>query len=318
MGFGVGYRFDPHDYELIQSYLIPKIELGSSFDSHGFITDADVYAHEPQDLIAQARYNSGDDKFYFFADRTAKGGKRAKRTLTLDGERRGGTWKNRDRPIPVLDRQGHQVGTRRTLTYVRNGETTPTAWRIHEFTLEVKGGRNKNSSPSSSSVLGKRKGASGFLDHVVCRLHLKEDSSLDEEEKSAHHQQYHEEHHQPQYMEHPAPSCFYSYDAQQYHMQESSCSYSQFPPRDQHQTVVSDCPLQQNQMEVPQSTSTYVCPEQQQEQLDTQFTMQSALSYTEMLLSGSDFPDFAEEGFPELTEDGMKKMIATYSQCVAQ
>ncbi|KAJ8560638.1 hypothetical protein K7X08_022498 [Anisodus acutangulus] len=153
-----GFRFVPTDVELLQYYLLRKVN--GQFIYPGIIHEADVYERNPFHLPGM---DMEEETFtYFFTRRERKypNGSRADRS-TRDGR---GYWKitSKNNEISSTDNKVH-LGKKNTLVYfvkTPDGKDDKTAFIMHEFEL------NEKLFPSTSQ--GKQ-----FNDFVVCRVYYR-------------------------------------------------------------------------------------------------------------------------------------------------
>lgn len=206
LGLPLGVTFEPTDEELIEDYLLPK--LNGCYSDYGVVTDANVFELDPGHLKPLARYDPGDGNLYFFAPRTrsSPNGSRAKRTKDKRG------WVFTDRPQDVKNRDEQLIGQRRLFVYKIGGKNTP--WRLHEYRLH---GIYESLSSSTSSVKGKGKATVPlYLDLVLCRVWFKSDDKSKSQgynPVAAAAEQY------QQHFEEQQPSCFH-YQEDENHQSE--------------------------------------------------------------------------------------------------
>ncbi|KAL5840214.1 hypothetical protein ACOSQ4_012822 [Xanthoceras sorbifolium] len=155
--FPKGYRFCPHNGELIVHYLRKKV-LNQPLPPNK-IAQVNLYQHNPEVLAELFKNYKEDDAYYFFTprDRKYRNGDRPSRAAGC------GYWKATGASKEVRH-QGVKVGSRNALVFYRgkppNGAKTD--WIMHEFTVE-------------NSRLTKRNGANDMRldDWVLCKIYCK-------------------------------------------------------------------------------------------------------------------------------------------------
>ncbi|KAJ9174966.1 hypothetical protein P3X46_013558 [Hevea brasiliensis] len=130
----VGYRFAPHDDELILDYLLKKIKKLPL--PRNRIHEVDLYKYSPRKLTEIYKLNRArESEWYFFTAREKKypNGSRPNRSA---GD---GFWKptGTDKAIP---NNKNPVGFRKSLDYYsgKQGEGSKTDWKMHEYLLNPK------------------------------------------------------------------------------------------------------------------------------------------------------------------------------------
>ncbi|KAL6652254.1 hypothetical protein ACP70R_011179 [Stipagrostis hirtigluma subsp. patula] len=137
----VGFRFKPTDEELLEFYLLPKLQ-GKPTVRDDAIIEANVYECEPEVLINGKYKDRGENAWYFLSPRTRKypGGSRPSRR-TADGN---GRWKPSTGQSEAEAEQEQAVKTlgkgkisycENTLAYHRGPANSETKWLMHELTV---------------------------------------------------------------------------------------------------------------------------------------------------------------------------------------
>ncbi|XP_058006647.1 NAC transcription factor NAM-B2-like [Hevea brasiliensis] len=130
----VGYRFAPHDDELILDYLLKKIKKLPL--PRNRIHEVDLYKYSPRKLTEICKLNRArESEWYFFTSREKKypNGCRPNRSA---GD---GFWKptGTDNAIP---NNKNPVGFRKSLDYYsrKQAEGWKTDWKMHEYLVNPK------------------------------------------------------------------------------------------------------------------------------------------------------------------------------------
>ncbi|PHT68672.1 NAC transcription factor [Capsicum annuum] len=166
--FPPGYRFCPHDEELIIHYLKKKVM--NELLPHDKIKEVNLYKHSPQEL--SENYSMlGEREWYFFTPRNRKypNGDRPNRAAGT------GYWKatGADKPIK---HNNVKVGFRKALVFYEGKppKGDKTNWIMHEF--RVNESRRLKSHASDMRL----------DDWVLCRIYKKVDKSFKASRKDEH------------------------------------------------------------------------------------------------------------------------------------
>ncbi|KAL5982026.1 hypothetical protein ACLOJK_016094 [Asimina triloba] len=157
--FPPGFRFNPHDDELIIHYLRNKV-LNQPLPYNN-IVDVNIYKYNPDQLIEKYK-DYGEKDWYFFTprDRKYRKGSRPNRSA---GD---GYWKatGADKPIKSNDQI---IGCRKALVFYRGKPTKmssiKTNWIMHEYRIQENPDR----------LLPRSDGSMRLDDWVLCRIHWK-------------------------------------------------------------------------------------------------------------------------------------------------
>ncbi|XP_058075556.1 NAC transcription factor 25-like [Magnolia sinica] len=158
LSFPPGYRFHPHDEELIIHYLQKKV---SNLDlPYNNINDVNLYQYNPEDLIE--KYQLCGEKFWYFftpRDRKYRNGTRPNRAA---GD---GYWKATGADRPIYNNK-KIVGYRKALVFYKGKPTksssSKTNWIMHEYRV-----------PEATENLPRIDGSMRLDDWVLCRIHWK-------------------------------------------------------------------------------------------------------------------------------------------------
>ncbi|KAK8477673.1 hypothetical protein V6N13_085644 [Hibiscus sabdariffa] len=132
----VGFRFAPTDAELIENYLMNKVN-NKRLPPNDNIHEANLYETEPAQLTQQYKRSNGGNEWFFFTSRNRKypNGVKPNRA-TGDGV---GYWKVTGDDKPVV-RSGHAeiIGYKRNLDFFEgrypSGERSK--WKMHEYRVK--------------------------------------------------------------------------------------------------------------------------------------------------------------------------------------
>ncbi|KZV37136.1 NAC domain-containing protein 77-like [Dorcoceras hygrometricum] len=154
-----GYRFHPHDYELIEDYLMKKIN--QDIAPHIFFPTINVYEHSPNEL--SERYPSLEkDEWYFFSPRERKylHGNRPSRSAG------NGYWKATGGDKKIYGLNGEAIGSRRFLVYYQGKAPSgnKTNWVMIEYVAGDQTQRQRRCP-----------GDMRLDDCVLCRIYKKSD-----------------------------------------------------------------------------------------------------------------------------------------------
>ncbi|KAJ6409126.1 hypothetical protein OIU84_008760 [Salix udensis] len=154
--FPSGYRFCPHNHELVLHYLKNKVS-GLPLPRNR-IFDVSLYQHNPEELAEQYKHY-GEREWYFFTPRDKKyrNGTRPNRAAG------GGYWKATGADKKIIHDKAI-VGYRKSLVYY-NGKAPKgdkTNWMMHEF-------RVKDSAPPIRNNINDMR----LDDWVLCRIYKK-------------------------------------------------------------------------------------------------------------------------------------------------
>ncbi|KAL5699408.1 hypothetical protein ACHQM5_030317 [Ranunculus cassubicifolius] len=126
--FPPGYRFEPKDAELLESYLNKKI-ADPNFKFY-MITEENIYDYHPKELIHKYR-SKGEEDWYFFTprERKYKNGRRPNRAAA------NGYWKATGTEKKIVNKKRHEIGNRNSLVYYEGKAPSgiKTNWIMHEF-----------------------------------------------------------------------------------------------------------------------------------------------------------------------------------------
>ncbi|KAL5980018.1 hypothetical protein ACLOJK_039130 [Asimina triloba] len=157
--FPPGFRFNPHDHELIIHYLRNKV-LDRPLPYNN-INDVNLYKYNPEDLIEDYK-SFGEKDWYFFTprDRKYRNGSRPNRAA---GD---GFWKATGADKPIKNNE-QIIGFRKALVFYRGKPTKASAvktnWIMHEYRVNDNPGRR----------LPRSDGSMRLDDWVLCRIHWK-------------------------------------------------------------------------------------------------------------------------------------------------
>ncbi|KAJ8769283.1 hypothetical protein K2173_002487 [Erythroxylum novogranatense] len=158
--FPSGYRFRPYDSELIEDYLIKKINKEKLPPNR--IKDVELYKYNPSDLAEMYPANEGKE-WYFFTprDRKYRNGDRPNRRA---GD---GFWKATGADKPVK-KDGIVTGFRKALVFYigKPNGGHKTDWIMHEYKV------NSNTNRVRTGEHDMR-----LDDWVLCRIYRKADRS---------------------------------------------------------------------------------------------------------------------------------------------
>ncbi|PSR89980.1 NAC transcription factor [Actinidia chinensis var. chinensis] len=150
-----GFRFHPSDEELINCYLLNKVNSRSLPAS--IIGEIELYNYNPWELPRKALF--GEDEWYFFTPRDRKypNGERPNRTAAS------GYWKATGTDKPILTSGFVKIGVKKALVFYtgRLPKGGKTDWTMNEYRLPA------TSQPS------KLKGSMRLDDWVLCRVRQK-------------------------------------------------------------------------------------------------------------------------------------------------
>ncbi|KAL5095880.1 hypothetical protein RYX36_000207 [Vicia faba] len=152
--FPAGFRFHPTDVELINQYLVKKVD-DNSFSAIA-IAEVDMNKCEPWDLPELAKM--GDTEWYYFCVRDKKylSGQRTNRATNA------GYWKATGRDKEIYDKNV-LIGMKKTLVFYqgRVPSGVKTSWIMQEYRLE--------GSTLSKDILLKR----GMVEWVISKIYKK-------------------------------------------------------------------------------------------------------------------------------------------------
>ncbi|GFS36100.1 NAC (No Apical Meristem) domain transcriptional regulator superfamily protein [Actinidia rufa] len=182
--FPPGYRFQPHDHELIVYYLKKKV-LDETLPPNK-INDVNLSEHNPETLTANFKQH-GEKAWYFFTPRDRKypNGNRPNRAA---GD---GYWKATSSDKSIMF-NGHVVGYKKSLAFclgkAPDGIKTP--WIMQEYKL-----------PADKRQESKRAGKGMKLDNwVLCKIYKHKSKSKDSVVHKVQAQQDHDAEHVPAEM----------------------------------------------------------------------------------------------------------------------
>ncbi|XP_073117311.1 uncharacterized protein [Elaeis guineensis] len=163
MALLTGWRFQPSDVELLDSFLRKKI-LGQPLSYH-MILEADVYGDDPKNLTARYSMANRDGEWYFFTSTVRKhpGASDSSRASRRAGA---GRWKATQRIKTVLDSDHNVLGSKQCFCYMEScpsGGETKTIWLMEEFSIP-----HLRRKAGASAISGSNK-----LDEwVICKIYL--------------------------------------------------------------------------------------------------------------------------------------------------
>ncbi|CAN6710644.1 unnamed protein product [Malus baccata var. baccata] len=125
----VGFRFRPTEEELIDHYLLMKLE-GKDYLVSDVISEINICNHEPRDLPGFSLLKSDDQEWYFFSTYKKNSRNQTERAT------KEGFWKITGAHKPVKTQDNRTIiGKKRILTFyrgtVRNSQRTN--WGMHEY-----------------------------------------------------------------------------------------------------------------------------------------------------------------------------------------
>ncbi|GJN02102.1 hypothetical protein PR202_ga19424 [Eleusine coracana subsp. coracana] len=148
--YPVGFRFKPTDEELVEYYLLPKLQ-GRPTVPNDAIIEADVYECDPEILINQMYRDRGEDRWHFLSPRTRKyqhGVRPSRRTADDRGRWKPSTGRSEknpeasseatpDQPAEKLYGDGAVKFCVNTLAYHVGPakDEKKTKWLMHELTV---------------------------------------------------------------------------------------------------------------------------------------------------------------------------------------
>ncbi|KAK3133506.1 hypothetical protein QOZ80_6AG0537410 [Eleusine coracana subsp. coracana] len=161
--FPTGFRFKPTDEELVEFYLLPRLQ-GRPTVPNDAIIEANVYEFHPEILVYEKYRGRGEDAWYFVSPRARiyqKGARPARKTE--DGR---GRWKSSTANKVVSDvTVGDGIKfSKNVLNYFVGTpkKEVRTKWLMREFTI-----------PEYKVKRGSNSGGSGTLDeYVMCKIYL--------------------------------------------------------------------------------------------------------------------------------------------------
>nr|XP_010910361.1 NAC domain-containing protein 74-like [Elaeis guineensis] len=135
MALRTGWRFQPSDDELLDSFLKKKI-LGQPLSYH-MIVEADVYGDDPKNLTARYNMANRDREWYFFTSTTRKhpGASDSSRASRRAGA---GRWKATQGIKTVLDSDHNVLGSKQCFCYMErcpSGGDTKSIWLMEEYSI---------------------------------------------------------------------------------------------------------------------------------------------------------------------------------------
>ncbi|XWS59124.1 hypothetical protein CRYUN_Cryun08bG0095200 [Craigia yunnanensis] len=160
--FPCGYRFAPSDYELVENYLMKKINNQPL--PPNLIVEVNLYSKDPTQLIVEYKPIT-ETEWYFFTPRNKKYPKGSRPNRGTPN----GYWKptGTDKAIP-RDSQ-HPVGYKVTLDFYRGSfaNSKKTDWKMHEYKV------NNNNSQHN----GRAKDDKTLDDWVLCKIYKKKEKN---------------------------------------------------------------------------------------------------------------------------------------------
>lgn len=156
-----GFRFHPSDEELINYYLLNKVNMRPIPAS--VIGEIELYNFNPWDLPRKALF--GKDEWFFFSPRDRKypNGSRPNRSAGS------GYWKATGKDKPIFASSGlRKIGVKKALAFFAGNPTQSikTNWTMSEYRL-----------PESSSRSSRQNGSMRLDDWVLCRITQKGNNS---------------------------------------------------------------------------------------------------------------------------------------------
>ncbi|KAG9456459.1 hypothetical protein H6P81_000967 [Aristolochia fimbriata] len=132
-----GYRFLPHDHELLEFYLKNKV-LREPLPSSDRIYDVDFYRYDP-DYLTKKFEPWGEETWFFFThrDRKYKNGKRPNRAAAGVGY-----WKATGADRPIMSKSANEgdepIGARKSLVFYEGKpmKGVKTNWIMQEFRID--------------------------------------------------------------------------------------------------------------------------------------------------------------------------------------
>ncbi|KZV15981.1 NAC domain-containing protein 68-like [Dorcoceras hygrometricum] len=159
-----GYRLHPHDYELIEDYLMKKIN--EDITPNIFFPTINIYEHSPNELSEKRvaeRYPSVEkDEWYFFSPRERKymNGNRPSRSAG------NGYWKATGADTQIHGLNGDAIGSRKCLVYYQG--KAPSGNKTNWVMLEYVASDQTRRQP-------RVRGDMRLDDCVLCRIYKKSD-----------------------------------------------------------------------------------------------------------------------------------------------
>ncbi|XP_021839893.1 NAC domain-containing protein 2-like [Spinacia oleracea] len=170
--YSTGFRFYPHDEELISVYLEPKIKC--EILPKNLMHEVNIYKYHPS-FLAEHLPPQGERDWYFFTSRD----KKYKNGLRPDRKAGNGYWKATGADKEIRDKSNKIIGYRRSLVYYEGKPKVgdKTDWIMHEFRVE---GPSKVHRNFPTEDIGMR-----LDDWVLCRIYKKEKKKASRPKKAS-------------------------------------------------------------------------------------------------------------------------------------
>ncbi|KAM3280812.1 NAC transcription factor 47-like [Capsicum chacoense] len=129
----LGYRFIPKDCELIEHYLMKKINC-EKLPTNDF-QEICINDYHPQDLCTAENRHKRGNNWYFFTQRKGKykTGSRPDRRV----ENKKGFWKATGVDAEIKKNNGQIIGYKKTLDFYEE-KKEKTQWKMHEYRIDKK------------------------------------------------------------------------------------------------------------------------------------------------------------------------------------
>ncbi|XP_021849793.2 NAC domain-containing protein 2-like [Spinacia oleracea] len=169
--YSTGFRFHPHDEELISVYLEPKIKC--QILPKNLMHEVNIYKHHPN-FLAEHFLPQGERDWYFFTPRD----KKYKNGSRPDRKAGDGYWKATGADKEIRDKSNKIIGYRKSLVYYEGkpkmGDKTD--WIMHEFRVEGPPNVHRN---FPNEDIGMR-----LDDWVLCRIYKKQKNKSEKKKAS--------------------------------------------------------------------------------------------------------------------------------------
>ncbi|XP_025886242.1 NAC domain-containing protein 1-like [Solanum lycopersicum] len=130
----LGYRFLPTDDELIEHYLMKKIN-GEKLPKINDFQEICINSSHPQEYCTTENKHKRGENWYFFTRREKKYKKGGRPNRQVGGKK--GFWKATGNDVEIM-KDGQIIGYRKTLDY-QEEKGIRSKWKMHEFRIHKKG-----------------------------------------------------------------------------------------------------------------------------------------------------------------------------------